>query len=121
MFTGRVPYPDMVWVLSRCDIAVNLITKGAVQRIINKHGDFTASGLPVINIQESSEYRELVEQYKMGFNCENNDSSDLATKLKLLIENKEMRVEMGKNARRCAEEKFDRKNSYVELVKYVAE
>ena len=46
---------------------------------------------------------------------------DLAEKLKLLIENKELRIEMGKKARCCAEEKFDRKNSYVELVKCIVE
>ena len=43
-------------------------------------------------------------------------AAQLAEKLEMLIENPEERVRMGKNARRCAEERFDRKNSYQELI-----
>ena len=43
----------MVGMLGVCDIAVNSISKGAAQSIINKHGDYAAAGLPVVNTQES--------------------------------------------------------------------
>lgn len=115
-FIGRIPYPEMVWVLKHCDIAVNPITKGAAQSIINKHMDYAMAGLPVINTQECKEYCDLVSKYNMGFNCANGSVKDLADKLVTLIDNEYLRCEMGKNARKCAVECFDRRNTYNEIV-----
>lgn len=112
LFTGRLPYEEMVGILGTCDIAVNPISKGAAQSIINKHADYAAAGLPVINTQENLEYRSLVDEYQMGLNCNNNDSKDLAEKLKNILEDCELKEKMGNNSRRLAEEKFDRKNTY---------
>ena len=112
VFTGRLRYDRMCALLAVCDITVNPIAHLAAQSIINKHADYAASGLPVINTQESKEYRELVEEYHMGFNCKNNDPADMADKIEILINDYALRCEMGKNARRCAEEKFDRRNTY---------
>lgn len=119
LFTGRLPYNEMVGMLGVCDIAVNPISSGAAQSIINKHGDYAAAGLPVINTQECLEYRSLVDKYKMGLNCNNNDPNDLAKKLTILLENSELRDEMGKNSRKLAEEKFDRKGTYPYLIKLI--
>lgn len=119
LFTGRLDYADMCATLCKCDMVVNPITKGAAQSIINKHADYAASGLPVLNTQECEEYRNLVEGFNMGFNCANNDAHDLAEKMHLLILNESMRVSMGYNARRCAEEKFDRKFSYSEILNVI--
>lgn len=117
LFTGRLPYDEMVGMLGACDIAVNPISRGAAQSIINKHADYAAAGLPVVNTQECLEYRDLVESYNMGLNCNNNDSSDLADKLLILLKDNELRECMGKNSRRLAEEKFDRKRTYPSLIK----
>lgn len=121
LFTGRLPYEEMCGVLASCDIAVNPIMHNAAQSIINKHGDFAASGIPVLNTQECKEYRDLVKEYKMGFNCKNGDAEGLADRLQLLIKDEPLRLKMGGNARRCAENKFDRKNSYQELIKAIME
>lgn len=112
-FVGRVPYSQMCGLLCACDITVNPIAKGSAASIINKHADYAASGLPVINTQESAEYRKLVEQYSMGFNCDNADQ--MAQYIALLADDIEKRKTMGSNARRCAEEKFNRSHSYKEL------
>lgn len=56
VYAERIPYPEMVWTLSRCDIAVNPISKGATQSIINKNMDYAMAGLPVISTQENLEY-----------------------------------------------------------------
>lgn len=119
IFTGMLPYNHMCALLVRCDLVVNPIRHGAAQSIINKHADYAASGLPVINTQECEEYRDLVINYNMGVNCENNDYNDLADKLKMLIIDKDKRIMMGKNARKCAERCFDRKQSYNELQKII--
>ncbi|WP_295218811.1 glycosyltransferase family 4 protein [Ruminococcus sp.] len=116
IFTGRLAYPKMCGLLSACDMTVNPIVTRSAGSIINKHGDYAASELPVINTQECQEYRDLVDEYKMGFNCENGDSREIAEKIILLVNDSTLRTNMGGNARRCAEEKFDRKSSYQLLI-----
>lgn len=118
-FLGRLPYNQMCKTLSLCDIVVNPIVSKSVASIINKHADYAASGCPVLNTQSSDEYKKLVVKYHMGFNCDSGNSDDLALHLKTLLENKEIRESMGKNARRCAEECFDRETTYIEITKVI--
>lgn len=118
-FTGRLDYEKMVGKLCSCDIAVNPITKGAAQSIINKVGDYAAAGLPVINTQECDEYRNLVEKYDMGLNCENSNPEDIANKIEILYNDEKLRIEKGRNNRKLAEEKFDRKHTYLEIKKLI--
>ena len=121
VFTGRLAYADMVKKLCNCDIAINPIAKGAAQSIINKVGDYAAAGLPVINTQECEEYRNIVKDYNIGLNCNNDDSKDMAEKIYNLYVDVEKREQMGKNNRKLAEEKFDRKKVYQEILKLVEE
>lgn len=114
-FTGRLDYETMVGRLCMSDIAINPIRKGSAASIINKVGDYAASGIPVINTQESKEYRKLVEDYKIGYNIENNNPEQMAEKILELYNNKNLKEEFGKNNRRLAEEKFDRKKSYLPI------
>ncbi len=118
VFTGRLKYSEMCSLLSRCDITVNPIVSSSAATIINKHGDYAASGLPVINTQSSQEYRDLVDRYRMGFNCDN-DAKDVADRLRQLVSDRDLRISMGKSARKCAEECFDRVNTYIRLVKAI--
>jgi glycosyltransferase involved in cell wall biosynthesis len=118
-FTGRLNYEKMCGYLSACDIAINPITKGAAQSIINKVGDYAAAGLPVISTQECDEYKKLVEDYKIGYNVECDDIQDLANKIKILYNNKNLRKELGNNNRKLAVEKFDRKKTYQKIKKLI--
>lgn len=118
-FTGTLNYPDMVRRLCECDIALNPIMHGAAQSIINKHADYVAAGLPIISTQESKEFRQLIDDYSMGFNCRNGNPEDMAEKMERLIYDENLRLEMGKNARRCAQERFDRKYTYAKLAKII--
>lgn len=114
-FTGRLEYPKMIGKLCACDIAVNPIIKGAAQSIINKVGDYAAAGLPVINTQECIEYRKLVEEYNIGINVENENVLEIAKAIEKLYLDKKLRKEMGENNRKLAEEKFDRKVTYLKI------
>lgn len=114
-FTGRLPYGDMCRLLSASDIAINPIKKGSAGSIINKHADYAAAGVPVINTQESPEYRNLVECYSMGVNCSCGSVEETAKALSLLVNNDDLRIKMGVNSRKCAEELFDRSRTYREL------
>lgn len=116
LFAGRLAYGQMCATLAQCDITVNPITSGSAGSIINKHGDYAAVGLPVLNTQDSLEYRDLVDRYGMGLNCVNGDPGDLAEKLETLLADPELCKQMGENARRCAQERFDRRQTYPILV-----
>lgn len=118
-FTRRLEYEKMVGLLCSCDIAVNPIKKGSAGSIINKVGDYAMAGIAVVNTQASLEYKEIVEKYKIGYNSSDNDLSDLVVKMKRLIKNKKLRDEMGRNNRNLAEEKFDRKKTYNQIVKII--
>lgn len=119
VFHGRMDYSTMVASLCKSDIAVNPIVKGAAQSIINKHADYAAAGLPVVNTQECPEYRNLIESYKCGINCEVNSIAQVEEALKDLIENPQKRKQMGSRSRKMAEELFDRRSSYQQIVKAV--
>lgn len=114
-FTGRLNYEEMIGRLCSCDIAVNPIVKGAAQSIINKVGDYAAAGLPVISTQECREYKELVNDYGIGFNVECGEIEELAQKLEELYKSQELRNRYGNNNRKLAEGKFDRKKTYLKI------
>ncbi len=118
-FLGMLPYSKMVQELCSCDIAVNPINNGSAGSIINKVGDYAAAGLPVINTQESEEYRNIVEQYNIGFNCKNDNENDIAEKIEILYKDKELRKRLGKNNRMLAEEKFDRDKTYKDIINLI--
>lgn len=120
-FTGKLDYPKMVGYLCACDIGVNPIIGTSVASIINKVGDYAAAGIPVINTQNSEEYRNLIDEYEAGYNCENGNVEDMAEKIKLLVENEKQRVKMGKNNRKLAEDKFDRKRTYKKIIELLEE
>ena len=119
-FTGLLSYPQMVEKLTECDIAVNPIRKGAAGSIINKIGDYAMAGLPVVNTQECTEYRDLLNEYKAGINCECENSDDVAKAIEYLISNSSLRLEMGRNSRQLGEEKFDRAFSYKSIVRMIS-
>ena len=82
-------------------------------------GDYAAAGLPVINTQECSEYKKLIEDYKCGFNCENGNQKDLIDGIKTLVDNPALRKEMAKNSRKLGVEKFDRMSTYQSICKMI--
>ena len=118
-FTGALPYDQMVGLMCSCDAVINCLRPGAAQSITNKVGDYALSGLPVINTQENLEYRELVDMFQCGINCECGNSIQVADAIIKLATNEEMRIEMGKNARRLGNERFDRRISYLKLIEAI--
>lgn len=120
-FLGWMPYEQMCGVLSACDICINPIRKGTAASIINKHADYAAAGRAVINTQDSREYRELVEKYHCGINCTCADPKSVADAILYLADHADERERMGHNARKMAEELFNRKNTYPQLLEIIQE
>jgi glycosyltransferase involved in cell wall biosynthesis len=115
-FLQRMNYNKMLTYLASSDIAINPITKGSVASIINKHGDYAMAGLPIINTQECSEFRELLDEYFCGINCKCGDPIEVANAIELLATNEFLRLEMGQGSRRLAEVKFNRQNTYEKIM-----
>lgn len=115
-FLGRKSYQEMAGILCGCDIVVNPIVKGSVASIINKVGDYALSGKPVVNTQESEEYRNLIDLYHCGINCECGNSDDVADAIEKLALDEELRKTMGANSARLGRERFDRRFTYQAIV-----
>lgn len=120
-FTGRISYPQMVGKLCQCDIAVNPIRKGSAGSIINKVCDYAMAGLPVVNTQESKEYRGLISLYNAGINCRCECVEDVVNALRELINNSQLREQMARNSRKLGVEKFDRRKTYRQIVDIIEE
>jgi len=120
-FTGRLPYEQMVGRMCSCDILVNPIVKDAAQSITNKVGDYALAALPVISTQECQEYRDLIDEYGFGFNCDAGDSEQVAEAVVQLANSPELRKQMGNAARRLGVERFDRRHTYKSIVQILLE
>lgn len=118
-FTGHKDYTEMVGILCSCDMVINPIRKGSAASIINKVGDYALSGLPVINTQECSEYRKLIEDYSCGINCECGNAEDVAAAIVKLAQSPELRKEIGETARQLGKDKFDRRYTYAKIIEAV--
>lgn len=116
-FTGPLSYEEMVGKMCSCDAVMNCLRPGAAQSITNKVGDYALCGLPVINTQENLEYRKLVEDWQCGINCECGNVQEVVDAIVQLINNPFLCVKMGENARRLGVEYFDRRTSYVKIIK----
>lgn len=115
-FLGRLNYECMVRELAAMDVALNVISKGAAQSIINKHADYAAASLPVISTQENPEYRNLLSQFNAGINCGVSDHVAVANEIVRLAESSELRKELGEGSRLMAEALFDRKQTYKSIL-----
>lgn len=118
VFKGRMDYCEMARLLATCDIAVNPIKDNSAASIINKHADYAAASLPVINTQDTEEYRLLLKTYEAGFTCPNNAGS-IAEKIEILSKDSNLRLQMGKNGRKMAEDLFDRRVTYQSISRIV--
>lgn len=107
----------MVGLLTQCDILVNPITRGAAQSIINKHADYMAAKKAIISTQERGEFSYLIDKYDCGINASLID--EIREAIRSLLENPERMILKGKNARKCAFERFDRGKTYLKLVKLI--
>ena len=118
-FMGFMDYEKMAAYLSKSDITVNCIKRNASQSIINKVADYFASGVPMLNSCINKEMQWLIDNYKTGLNYEPENEDDFIEKFIKLYNNNDIRNEYGHNARKLAMEKFNRENSYKEIIKTI--
>lgn len=120
-FVGYAPYDKMAAYLKKSDILVNSFVKKAPQSIVTKIGDYLAAGKAMINTCMSPEFRGKVEHDGFGVNIEPEDARILADAIVDLYEAEDKRIEMGRRARKIAEEQFDRPKSYKKIEELIRE
>ena len=118
-FTGFVEYGDMMTALGACDVAVNPIVGKSVASIINKVSDYAMAGVPVINTQNSPEYRKLIDDYNCGINCESGNAQSVADAIERIYNDVELKKQMGENSSRLANERFDRNITYKNIISLI--
>lgn len=118
-FTGDLPYPELVKVLLSSHLAINSLSAGAPQSIINKHADYSAAGLPVISTQETDEYKELLTRYNFGFNCTPGDYNGVAQCMLKLMDDEGLRLLMAQNSLRAGRQLFERDTIYQRILKFL--
>lgn len=118
-FLGYMDYQTMAAYLSKSDVAINSLVKKAPQSIVTKIGDYLAAGIPMINTGESIEFKNKVTCDGFGINISAQDPYALAQCILALADDKELCSNMGKIARKIAEEQFDRKRSYQKIVEFI--
>ena len=118
-FMGFLEYGDMMTVLKNCDLSVNPIVEKSVSSIINKVSDYAMAGVPVVNTQNSSEYRKLLQDYKCGINCENGNIDAIAEAIFTLYQDSKLREQMSRNSHQLGVDKFDRRVTYAQVINLI--
>jgi len=120
LFTGWVDHGTMGNYLEKSDAVINAIKRKAPQSITNKVGDYLSSGKPILNGSQNQEFLDLLRDYNFGENYEPENPESLAKSIqKIFGYSKETRDQMGKNARKLAELKFDRKKTYPGIINMI--
>lgn len=120
-FTGLLDYGKMMKTLSACDVAVNPIVGKSVSSIINKVADYAAAGVPVVNTQNSLEYRQLLDKFNAGINVENGNIEELASAIKTLYYDDSMRNNMHNSSLEMYNNLFDRQKTYYKIIPVIEE
>lgn len=114
-FVGYISYDRMAAYLTKSDILINSFVKKAPQSIVTKIGDYLAAGKAMINTCQSPEFCRKVETDGFGVNIMPEDVTILADAIEDLYEDEGRRLEMGRIARKIAEEQFDRPRAYQKI------
>ena len=118
-FMGYMPYPNMAAHLVASDVLVNSLVENAPQSVPTKIGDYLAAGRPMLSTSLSPEFWAKVDTDGFGVNVRPGDVDALARALVQLESDRAGCARMGAAARAVAEEQFDRKRSYKQLVDLV--
>lgn len=118
-FLGYMPFAQMAAYLSKADATINSLRKKAAQSIVTKIADYLAAGKPMINTGSDIEFRKKVKNDGFGINIEAENAEKLSKAILYLYKHKEEAFKMGENARRIAEEQFDRASAYLKIEKMI--
>jgi glycosyltransferase involved in cell wall biosynthesis len=118
MFLGFLRFEDMVGLLRQSDIGLHCIVAKSKTSLPNKVFDYMAARLPIVNSVQG-ELEKLLKSENFGIQYEGGDAESLKNAILELYHNPGKRKEMGENARRLTEERFDKNKTYPQLVGFL--
>jgi len=110
-FLGFRPYEVCAALLRQSAVALNAWVPQTAVAFPNRLFDFMAAGVPAVN-SLAGEVARLVEAERIGLNYPAGSAEAMADAFARLLIAPDLRRDMGRRARRLAEERFDRKVEY---------
>lgn len=105
VFTGVINHDQIPSYIAACDVMLALYSPEKKNSILGppyKVLEYMACGKPVI-VTEFEESRKIIKDGVNGFLVKENDAEDVANKIELLLQNKNLRKKMGVDARKTSE------------------
>jgi len=121
-FLGFQPYEAYVSTLCRADITIHALHPTSAAAFPNRAFDYLAAGKPIVN-SVGGEFGKLVETEGIGLNVPAGSAEAMADAFARLLDDADLRREMGRRARRLAEQRFDRRlayEPYIRLCRHLA-
>jgi glycosyltransferase involved in cell wall biosynthesis len=103
------PKSDLPKLVAACEISTVILANFPIleHNSANKFFDSLAAGKPVL-LNYSGWQREIIEESKAGFGCSLCNIDEFVEKVLYFNSNRDKLVEIGRNARKLATERFDR-------------
>jgi len=118
-FLGKVSHEELPAYYASCDVFV-LPSVSRLEAFGLVIVEAMASGKPVV-VSDIPGVNEVVEEGKDGLLCKPMDAEDLAKKIKMLLEDRELARKMGENGRKKVLEKYDWKKVAMSVEKVYSE
>lgn len=108
-FLGSFPMDKTSEIVNLCDVSLVSFKDLPIlyTNSPNKLFDSLSAGKPII-VNSAGWTKDLVEQYNCGLYVNPNKPQELVKSIKYLQKNHEIRLQMGLNSRKLAEEKYDK-------------
>ena len=120
IFTGLLGFSELVYLLKQSDIGLNAFSENALQTFPNKVFDYFAARIPIIN-SIPGELQKVLDENQAGLYYKAGDMSSLVEAIEFILNNEQRRKEMSINARRLAEQNYDRNKIYPKVIPFLEE
>lgn len=119
-FCGYLLRPELVKLLRAGEVGVIPLLPESWVALPYKVGDYTAAGLAVLS-GLGGELDELLHRYQAGATYCPGDTEALAVLLTDYARDREKLAGQRRHSRRLAEELFDRRTTYLDLVEFICD
>lgn len=106
IFTGWIDADEINWLRTHAYVGLQPYLDGAPQGLANKLFEYISAGIPVVSSLRG-ENEELIAKNRCGLTYRAGDGNDCVNKLTVILDDRELRLEMGRNAKDLFEKHFD--------------
>jgi len=119
-FPGNIPKDELPGIFAAADVSLVVFAPFSIlqHNSANKLFDSLSAGKPVV-LNYSGWQRDMLEAAGAGLGCEQGDEATFVANIKRLKVDPQLRRQMGCNARRLAETRFDRSRLSARVLKQI--